>query len=102
MRYDYYRRARIVYLSEQLKHLLAGRAVQSSGRFVSKYNRRFRNCCARYCNTLLLSAGKFVRKVIHPVLQSHFFKRVHRHIFAQMLIDSLIPKRHHRVFKHRH
>ena len=75
VRYNYDGRSVAIYFSKKIHHRAAGFAVQSSSRLIRQNYFWICDCRARDCDALLLSAGKFARPVIHPVLQSHFFQR---------------------------
>ena len=64
---DYNCGTAFVNFAEKFHYLFSSFTVQSAGWFISKNNLGFCDHCSGDCNSLLLSAGKFVRSVIYAV-----------------------------------
>ena len=78
---------------QDLHHFHGGLAVQGTGRLVGQDDLRLGDESTGDGNTLLLSAGQFVRHVVCPVLQTEFVQVFQGQLVALLPTDSLIEKR---------
>ena len=86
-------RAIAVQFFQQSHHGFAVHRVQVSGRLVRQQYRRASRQCPRHCHTLLLTARKLRRIMLHAVRHSHLFQRLHHRLLAFRRRHAAISQR---------